>query len=71
MYQKPLVCARFQAWGGLKTVFISLEKTQGQMEQNGVIFHFWRISFTKRFHFCFKKVNNFEIRFDFQKVTKF
>ena len=36
------------------------------MQQNGVIFHFWRTFVTKRFLFCFKKVNSFEIRFDFQ-----
>ena len=60
MYQKALVCARFRDGKREKVGFISHEKTQGQMEQKLSIFDFGGFPFTKRFHFCFKKVNNFQ-----------
>ncbi len=55
-----MVCARFQDGKREKVVSISIEKTQGQMEPKWSIFDFGGFSFTKRFHFCFKKVNNFQ-----------
>ena len=60
MYQKGLVCARFRDGKREKVVSISIEKTQGQMEPKWSIFDFGGFSFTKRFHFCFKRVNNFQ-----------
>ena len=55
-----MVCARFRDWKRKKTGFISTEKIWGEMESKWSIFHFWWFSFTKRFHFCFKCMNNFQ-----------
>ena len=37
---KPLVCARFRAWGGKKVVFIWVAKTKAKWSKSGSIFTF-------------------------------
>ena len=41
-----------------------------QNEKKGIPFHFFAISFTERFHFCFKKPNNFHSGRKVEKRTK-
>ena len=71
MSVKAMVCARFQDGKREKVGFISHEKTQGQMEPKWSIFDFGGFSFTERFHFCFKKVNNFQSERKNEKRTIF
>ena len=54
-----------------KKLFSSESQKKGQIDGFFVIFHFLRISFTKRFLFCFKSMINFHFWRQVRKVTKF
>ena len=49
----------------VKEAFIKSLPKPGEVSSDGAKwnhFHFWRTFVTKRFLFCFKKVNNFHLR---------